>query len=834
MCNVYKNIISTGFEAADGWDLGESICGLPFGYGVTCFMLKCKAGGVINFGGFPTGTPCYLNSQCESDDCTDPKPVSNVCLTKNHPASQNCCPDDPNEINGWSMSPSSRHCRYPKITDVNPSPLKGASTQHLRFEYDVLGGGDGTAANLPGCSGFGSACRQRYITSQGNLTQVSHSVWKEDIAWSGTLGSSMVEFHGADTHAGSIQLTSYLYWYFGGTVYLYDQIEDTFVVGGYWSDTVPDYAQMVVDLNPCENTVTYTYAQKDVNGVLQPAVVIHTEVYGFTPPYGDQAGAGGVDARPATTDTTFGTTDHYAGVTIDIDNYVVTNTPCTEACCDQDTGDCDDVPPGQCGFKTVYPNTKCAQLGGSICFGGTKPFSPCQSDGECPGSVLPPVLAGICSQVYPPVCALPLGSCCDTSPLLDQNSTGVCTTGVLEADCSGAQKEWLKGGSCTKVVGQCHTGHGSCSPATGCSNFPVQAKKCAVDLDCNAPGFCYAGTCSPAPLPGHCVYPNKGYCAGMGSCVGQPACNPDNGTNCCDNGCTPPILCASGIPGDCVGKADCDAVPGGADCAFCEPCNALPVTNCHIPFDPADCPPPFPGLPAGTGCEPNPPVGCNGPGDCAEDSRPCLIPVVNKAGTLCTTDAECGITASSCLEHTGACCDGTPKATHCTESTPTAPIYAEDCVGLNQTWIKLGSCSAVPDICPALTLGACCNIRDALCTDNTVKNDPQASNNCGDTGALDDQRVFTLDGTCLNVTCDAEIGACCDHDTFGVCTNLTFAECNALAGGKGEWTKRTTCAAIECTHLGIPTVSEWGLVVLTLLLLVGAKVYFGRRQNAAA
>ena len=31
----------------------------------------------------------------------------------------------------------------------------------------------------------------------------------------------------------------------------------------------------------------------------------------------------------------------------------------------------------------------------------------------------------------------------------------------------------------------------------------------------------------------------------------------------------------------------------------------------------------------------------------------------------------------------------------------------------------------------------------------------------------------------------------------------------------------------------IPTVSEWGLVVLTLMLLIGAKVYFGRRQAIA-
>ncbi|MGB2986512.1 MAG: hypothetical protein WBE26_11590, partial [Phycisphaerae bacterium] len=34
-----------------------------------------------------------------------------------------------------------------------------------------------------------------------------------------------------------------------------------------------------------------------------------------------------------------------------------------------------------------------------------------------------------------------------------------------------------------------------------------------------------------------------------------------------------------------------------------------------------------------------------------------------------------------------------------------------------------------------------------------------------------------------------------------------------------------------CEH-PIPTVSEWGLVVIALLLLTGGKIYFGRRRFA--
>jgi len=93
--------------------------------------------------------------------------------------------------------------------------------------------------------------------------------------------------------------------------------------------------------------------------------------------------------------------------------------------------------------------------------------------------------------------------------------------------------------------------------------------------------------------------------------------------------------------------------------------------------------------------------------------------------------------------------------------------------------------------------------------------------------------IWSKGQSCTAVGCSADLGACCDHETFGGCTETTFVGC-PTEGTKNEWTKEATCAEIECTHVAIPTVSEWGIVVLTLLLLVGAKVYFGRRQASAA
>ena len=71
-------------------------------------------------------------------------------------------------------------------------------------------------------------------------------------------------------------------------------------------------------------------------------------------------------------------------------------------------------------------------------------------------------------------------------------------------------------------------------------------------------------------------------------------------------------------------------------------------------------------------------------------------------------------------------------------------------------------------------------------------------------------------------------GACCDHDPFGGCQDdRALDECVC---GKCEWFQERTCAQFDCTREPIPTVSEWGLVILTLLLLTGAKIYFGRSK----
>jgi hypothetical protein len=119
-----------------------------------------------------------------------------------------------------------------------------------------------------------------------------------------------------------------------------------------------------------------------------------------------------------------------------------------------------------------------------------------------------------------------------------------------------------------------------------------------------------------------------------------------------------------------------------------------------------------------------------------------------------------------------------------------------------------------------ITCGTCCDTLNGVCSEGILEAD-----------CVGDQRVWTDGATCAEVVCDPALGACCDQDVFGTCTMTTVMACDC---NKCVWHKLLTCAQIECTHAAIPTVSQWGLVVLTLLLLIGAKVYFGRRQAEAA
>jgi len=97
-----------------------------------------------------------------------------------------------------------------------------------------------------------------------------------------------------------------------------------------------------------------------------------------------------------------------------------------------------------------------------------------------------------------------------------------------------------------------------------------------------------------------------------------------------------------------------------------------------------------------------------------------------------------------------------------------------------------------------------------------------------DVGCSGAHRRWTKGAVCVDVVCEAVTGACCDHDPFGTCTDgVTQAACDCSTC---EWEKLGSCSELDCPHNAIPTVSEWGLVILALLLLTGAKLAFRHRE----
>jgi hypothetical protein len=186
------------------------------------------------------------------------------------------------------------------------------------------------------------------------------------------------------------------------------------------------------------------------------------------------------------------------------------------------------------------------------------------------------------------------------------------------------------------------------------------------------------------------------------------------------------------------------------------------------------------------------------PGDCAGELDTFTL---NKDCDGLTCDAVPGSCCDSAPGLGGACNDGVLNA---------------DCQGTYQAWSSAacdGSCAEIE--------GACCDPLDGFCS-STLQGDCTAQHPNGP--------VWTVGAACNEVSCDPALGACC-NTRFGTCTdNVILADC----GGENlSWTKGDVCSASTCPDPFIPTVSQWGLVIMTLLLLIGAKVYFGRREALA-
>jgi len=181
------------------------------------------------------------------------------------------------------------------------------------------------------------------------------------------------------------------------------------------------------------------------------------------------------------------------------------------------------------------------------------------------------------------------------------------------------------------------------------------------------------------------------------------------------------------------------------------------------------------------------------------------------------------LSSGECQQHRGACCDMSQPDGECRSN-----VLPGDCDTSNPQirWYKNLLCleDGGPVDCLEHT-GACCDQRIA---DPALRCEDDISESLC---PIDDPRQvqWYKDTACADIDCPEHTGACCDEDTFGGCEdNVPASLCNCK---KCVFYKDTLCNQIVCLHKSIPTVSDWGLVVMTLLLLTGAKIYFGRRRS---
>lgn len=121
--------------------------------------------------------------------------------------------------------------------------------------------------------------------------------------------------------------------------------------------------------------------------------------------------------------------------------------------------------------------------------------------------------------------------------------------------------------------------------------------------------------------------------------------------------------------------------------------------------------------------------------------------------------------------------------------------------------------------------GACCYL-DGTCANMTFTECIGSGGNyLGDGTACSGDG----DGDGFDDTCEQSMGACCYED--GVCTHETEPGCAHNGGtfmGVG-----TACSEVQCGTPNIPTMSQWGMLVLALLLVAAGTVAVVRRRRQA-
>jgi hypothetical protein len=507
--------------------------------------------------------------------------------------------------------------------------------------------------------------------------------------------------------------------------------------------------------------------------------------------------------------------------------------PTVQACChhaggctDLDSADCanaGDTPQGQ---GTNCLNIQCPEPTGPCCNRST--FS-C-TDNVLAADCSPPSewTAGTLCVNLPDPC-LPTGACCDRSP----GAGGTCSNGLLQAQCTGSQRVWTQGEMCAGIV--CEEARGPCCNGTtfACTNGVLQADCQGADLYWRTGATCEG--CAPGPQmyltpvpakvgsypPGTTIVGNEltAFTGGFRAWFEFKLSHWD------PNGDNVPPLHLWQFQIDDSGYKGANAVPSNpgvdltppvivcADNAACVTAFGEAWAKCEFFF--GTCKPAYVDR-LGTG---RPDSWCADTG-----SGPCEVADSAKLSLACYSIYPSGVGRPDAgIEYYGATVvldiPAGAKGKYTVNLDPDQTFLYDTTV---PELIEIPTLSETGFVVNIL-IGSCCDGRTGACTDAVVQG-----------ACAGDQLTWTEAMLCdeIDPPCAEHTGACCDRDPFGGCTDdVTPAQCVCPTC---EWSKGSVCTELECLVTPIPSVGEWGLVVLTLLLLTAAKVAFGTRARGLA
>ena len=437
-------------------------------------------------------------------------------------------------------------------------------------------------------------------------------------------------------------------------------------------------------------------------------------------------------------------------------------------------------------------------------------------------------------------CGDGIASACIPEECDDAGESADCDPDCTFPVCGDDYHNASAGEECDDGASNSDTAPNACRP----SNCPGQGQECCLpwcgDGVTDAGEDCDDGGVDTATCDFDCTFAVCGdfYVSGYGAWLlraeGEALGPPPN--DCNENGIPDECDCGDGIASACIPE-ECDDAGESADC---DPDCTFPV--CGDDYHNAS---------AGEECDDGAsnsdtaPNACR-PGNCPGAGQECCLPWCGDGVTDAGEDCDDGgvDTATCDFDCTFAVCGdfyvNAAAGEECDEGAVDTATCDFDCSFVVCGDMHVNTAAGeecedgntnVNDDCVTGSAIPAHNCQDAFCGDSYVWNMQSGTEVCDPAEATH--------GALCDQACAWEEGACC-YETAGVCVDGVLPEDCPGDTQHGETPPRTAsshhiglwCFEIECEKESIPTVSEWGLIVISLLLLTGIVIKFGRRQTA--